>query len=172
MTLFLIAALYIVLTAIWTVCAFGIFLMAYGLITTNVPYVPIPGYVVEEIKKTIPLKKGDVLYDLGSGDGRIVHKMAASYPEAQTIGVEKAPLPYLLSRLRSLFHPLPNTKTLFKSFAHVPLDDATHIYIYLFPEVVQKLLVRFEKELKPGTKVVSCDFPFKTKEPASKILVG
>ncbi|MES2014837.1 MAG: SAM-dependent methyltransferase [Patescibacteria group bacterium] len=172
MTLFLILCLYAVLTLIWFVCFIGLLFMTYGIITTRVPFVPIPQYVVEEVKKAIPLKAGDVFYDLGSGDGRVIATIGAAYPGAFAIGVEKAPLPYTLTHIRFWLKPLKNVKTLFKNFSRVPLNDATHIYMYLFPDVVQNLLQKFTAELKPGTRVVSCDFPFKTKEPTEKIVVG
>ncbi len=172
MNLLLIATVYTILILMWLVCFFYLLFMTYGIIAIEVPFVPVPRRVVEAIKKAMPLKEGDVLYDLGSGDGRVIAALAQSYPGAHTIGVERGPLPYLLTRLRFFFHPLPNAKTLFRNFSSVSLNDATHVYLYLFPKVVQNLLPKFERELKPGTRVVSCDFPFKTKEPVEQIVIG
>jgi len=172
MTLFLILVLYAALVLIWIVCFSFLILMTYGLVTTRAPYVPIPQYVVDEVKKVMPLKAGDTFYDLGSGDGRVIATLAMAYPQAIAIGVEKSPLPYLLTQIRFLRMRVKNAKTLFKSFFHVPLNDATHIFVYLFPEVMEKLLPKFEAELKGGTRVISCDFPFKTRKPQETIPVG
>ncbi len=171
MTLFLILVLYALLILVWLVCFVFLLLLTYGILTTRVPYVPISQDVIDEVKKIFPLKAGDKFYDLGSGDGRVIATMALAYPEANAFGVEKAPLPYTFTRMRFWLKPLKNVKTLFKNFSQVPLNDATHIYMYLYPEVVEKLLPKFRAELKKGTRVVSCDFPFKTKEPSEKIIV-
>ncbi len=45
------------------------------------------------------------------------------------------------------------------------ISDATHIFVYLFPRIIDDLFAKFEKELKPGTRVVSCDFPFSKRQP-------
>lgn len=172
MTLFFILALYALLVFVWFICFAFLLLMTYGLFTTRAPYVPIPQYVVDEVKKVMPLKAGDKFYDLGSGDGRVIAGMGAAYPQASAIGVEKSPLPYLLTRFRFWRMRVKNARTLFKSFFDVPLHDATHIFVYLFPEVMEKLLPKFEAELKSGTRVVSCDFPFKNKEPVETHTAG
>ena len=168
MLFFLFISFYIILILLWFVCFVGLLFMTWGIITTTVPFVPIPEYIVEEVKKMIALKPGERFYDLGSGDGRVIAKIAAAYPNAFATGVEKAPLPYTLTRLRFLIKPLRNVKTLFRNFSRVPLHDADYVYMYLFPEVVEKLLPKMERELKLGVHVISCDFPFKTKEPISK----
>ncbi len=170
--MFLILTLYAVLTLIWFICFIFLVFMSYGIVTTRVPYVPIPQYVVDEVKRLLPMKAGDQFYDLGSGDGRVIATMGTAYPDAFATGVEKAPLPYTFTQIRFWFKPLKNVKTLFRNFSRVPLHNATHIYMYLFPDVVQKLLPKFEAELKKGTRVVSCDFPFKTKEPIEMVIVG
>lgn len=172
MTLFFVLALYVLLILIWLACFFFLMLMSYGIITTKVPYVPIPQHVIDEVKRLLPMKAGDQFYDLGSGDGRVIATMASAYPDAFATGVEKAPLPYTLTKIRFWRKPLKNVKTLFKNFSCVPLNNATQIYMYLFPEVVEKLLPKFETELKKGTRVVSCDFPFKTKEPVETVVVS
>lgn len=171
MLVFFLLIAYFLLTFIWLAAFAVIASMAYGLITTRVPFVPVPRYVVEAVKTAMPLREGDVAYDLGSGDGRIVYGLAKAYPGARVIGVEKAPLPYLLSLIRSAFARRSNAKTLMKDFSKVSLTDATHVYMYLFPEVVEMLKPKFEREFKPGVTVVSCDFPFKTKEPVDKKVI-
>ncbi|MEK7211069.1 MAG: hypothetical protein AAB731_00360, partial [Patescibacteria group bacterium] len=62
-----------------------------------------------------------------------------------------------------------NVKILRKNFFRADLSAATHIFTYLFPKPMNELLPKFKKELKPGARVVSCDFLFKEKEPAEII---
>ena len=48
---------------------------------------------------------------------------------------------------------------------NVPLKDATHIYMYLFPKIMDKLLPKFQKECAIGTRIISCDFVFSKLSP-------
>ncbi|TAJ12915.1 SAM-dependent methyltransferase [Patescibacteria group bacterium] len=169
-TLFVI--LYLMLTIAWLFSVLFILFMTYGILAVKVPYVPVSQKIVDATRTTIPLKSGDVLYDLGSGDGRVIAALAEDCPTARAIGVEKAPLPYFLSLFRFWKKPLSNTKVLFKDFSKVSLADATHVYMYLFPEVVESLLPKLNKDLRPGTIVVSCDFPFKSKEFERTVEIG
>ena len=152
----------LLLIVLWLFVIAGMLLIIYGSIAIRVPFVPVAHYVVEALKKEEPLAAGDVFYDLGSGDGRAVIAMAQAYPVATAIGIEKGPFPYLVSRMRRWLAKTGNASFFYKDFSRVPLGDATHVYMYLYPEVVQKLLPKFQSELKPGTKVVTCDFPFQT----------
>lgn len=172
MELILFVVLYVALAIIWVLSALVILAMCYGIIAVKVPYVPVSQPIVDAIRKTMPLKKDDVLYDLGSGDGRVIAALAEDCPTARAIGIEKAPLPYFLSAFRFWKKPLPNTKVLFKDFSKVSLTDATHVYMYLFPEVVEGLLPKLKEELKPGTVVISCDFPFKMIDANDTVEIG
>jgi hypothetical protein len=81
-------------------------------------------------------------------------------PEAKYIGIDKAIVPHVYAKwkLRKILGS--NVKLLHKNFFRQDLSDATHIYLYLFPGLLKSLLPKLEKELKPGTRVVSCDFEF------------
>ncbi len=163
----LILMLFAVIVSVTIVAA--LMLDFYGVATTGVPFVPVPRHIVDTVKELMPLKVGDTFYDLGSGDGRVVCAMAAAFPQARIIGIEKAPFPYLISRFKLWGKSADNAKLLYGDFSRVLLSDATHVYLYLFPEVVDVLLRKLERELKPGTRVVSCDFPF-TGRTAQKIV--
>jgi hypothetical protein len=157
------------------VCGTAVALMAlliFGAVTTRVPFVPMPWPVVNALKKEVLLGAGDVLYDLGSGDGRVVFAMAAAYPNARTIGIEKAPLPFILSQVRGRFARKPNAAIRRENFMQTPLAGATQVFTYLFPETMQELLPKFERELPKGARVISCDFPFKEREANRTLPVG
>ena len=137
--------------------------------TPDVIYVPTPPEVVEEMLRLAKVKKGDVLYDLGSGDGRIPVAAAKKYgiravgididPEriseananARNAGVEK------LVRFRN--------EDLFKA----DFKEATVVTLYLLPELNVKLRPRLLAELKPGTRVVSHQFDMGTWKPDKKV---
>ena len=157
----LIILLFLVL--MWLTIIAILAMVMYGALAIRVPFVPVAEYVVEALKKEEPLGPGDLFYDLGSGDGRAVLAMAKEYPDAKAIGVEKGPFPYLLSRLSRFFTKRENASFLFKDFSKVSLGGATHVYMYLYPEVVQRLLPKLQAELRPGAKVILCDFPFQAR---------
>ncbi|MDE2078766.1 MAG: hypothetical protein KGI73_00060 [Patescibacteria group bacterium] len=154
-----------------TIAVVAMALFLYGAFTTRVPFVPMPRYVVDALVREAPLHSGDTLYDLGSGDGRVVFSMAAAYKNARAVGIEKAPLPYFISRVRSWILKLPNAEIRRENFINTSLTKATHVFTYLFPEIMRELLPKFERELSPGTRVISCDFPLEGREPERTIIV-
>lgn len=124
----------------------------------EVPYVPTPENVVAEMLKVAAVKGGDVLYDLGSGDGRIVITAAKTYG-ARGIGYDLNP--------ERIQEATANAKSagvadrvsfrqqdLFKA----DLRNASVVTLYLLPSVNLKLRPKLFAELKPGTRVVSHDF--------------
>lgn len=169
MPLFIVIAIILALIVLWLCVILAMILIIYGSIMIRVPFVPVAQYVVDALKKEELLKTGDVFYDLGSGDGRAVLAMAQAFPGAKAIGIEKGPFPYLVSRFWLSLRGVKNASFLFQDFSKVDLSHATHVYMYLYPDVVQKLLPKLKSELKPGSQVVTCDFPFKER-PAKRTL--
>lgn len=147
-------------------------LTVIGGMMTGVPFVPAPRRTTEVLMRLCPLDASSHFYDLGCGDGRIVAAMAGRYPAATCIGVEMAPLPSILLWLRQHLSPHQNMRFLYRDFGAVDLSDATHIYLYLFPALMERLLPKLEKELRPGTRVVSCDFVFKGRQPNQIVPLG
>ena len=137
--------------------------------TPDVIFVPTPQEVVDDMLRLADVRKGDILYDLGSGDGRIAITAARKYgvratgididPErireanenAKKSGVEK------LVRFRN--------EDLFKA----NFRDASVITLYLLPELNVKLRPRLWAELKPGTRVVSHQFDMGDWPPEKKL---
>ena len=174
MTMYLALATIAVLLLLWAACLVLLLLITWGIIFYKVPFVPTPGAVVSEALKLLPLSAGGTLYDIWSGNGRVVFAFANAYPSARVIGVEASPFPFLLTLLRRWGGAARNASFLFKDFSNVSLAGASHVYTYLLPSVMARLLPRFEKELAPGTRVLSCDFPFKSRTPlqTAKVNVG
>jgi cyclopropane fatty-acyl-phospholipid synthase-like methyltransferase len=104
--------------------------------------------------------EGDLVIDLGSGDGRIIIAAAKDY-EAKALGIEADPIRLLWSRWNIRQHGLTDrVKVLWGNFFDQNLEEATVVTVYQNPEVNDKLQPKFERELKPGTRVVSHDFIF------------
>lgn len=168
--IFLLVAL-LILTIISITVPLAFVLEIIGWTWTGVPYVPLPNAALKKLSETLTLGKDSVLYDLGCGDGRVLFELA-KHSDAQFIGVEKAPLPFLIALTRSVFSKKKNVKIIFGDIYQVPVGNATHVFTYLFSKVMDKLLPKMEQELKKGATLVSCDFRFKTKDATTEISLG
>ena len=135
---------------------------------SGVPFVSVPSSILKDIHEILNIKKDSVVYDLGCGDGRILFHSASRVPEAQYIGIENRPLPLMLARISSWWQN-KNNKTkvqiLNKDFFDHDLSKATHVIAYLYPNVMDDLLTKFDRELAPGTLLISVSFRFTQKQP-------
>jgi ubiquinone/menaquinone biosynthesis C-methylase UbiE len=128
--------------------------------TIKVPYVPTPQSVVEEMLKLGGVKEGDVVYDLGCGDGRIVVTAVKGFKAKRGVGVDIDP-----ERIRESKQNAKDAKVEDKvEFREgdvlkiTDVSDATVVCLYLFPEVNERLKPILQRTLKPGSRVVSHDF--------------
>lgn len=127
------------------------------------PFVPMEPEVVNRVMELAEVKKDDVFYDLGSGDGRLV--IAAALRGAKSFGVEIDQLRVLYSRIWLWLLRLKNAEIIQKNFFEVDLSKATVICLYLLPETNEKLREKLEKELKKETRVISVGFDVAGWEP-------
>ena len=101
------------------------------------------------------INKNDIVYDLGSGDGTALI-IAVKEFGARGVGIEIDPLRFFISSLLLRSSRLSDkVKIIRKNFFDVDISDATVIFVYLVPRVLEKLKPKILKELKPGTQVVS-----------------
>lgn len=101
------------------------------------------------------VKKGDVIYDLGSGEGTAL-MIAAKEFSATGVGLEIDPLRAWQSKLSVQFAGLSKKITIHrKNFFDVDVSDATIVFMYLIPKTLARLRPKLLKELKPGTRVVT-----------------
>lgn len=129
----------------------------FGLFVTRVPFVPLNPEFVKHVVRLAP-GSASVFYDLGSGNGQIVAAVARAYPAVRAIGIEKAPFPTIVTALRRKQYPA-NASFVHQDFNDVPLGDASYVFMYLFPKIAKNLTQKLVRELKPGARVVCCDFP-------------
>jgi len=136
------------------------------------PWVPARKKDLLRITELAGIKKDEVVYELGSGDGRVTLELAKRY-DAQFIGYEISFIPYLVSRIRLFFlnnffvHRLKGrVKILYKDFFRADFSQANVIVFFLTPYGLKKLESKFKKEMKKDSRIVSYVFPIKAFTPA------
>ena len=138
----------------------------------EVPYVPTDDRVVAEMLAVANVGKDDVLYDLGSGDGRIVITAALKFgtrgvgvdidPERVKEANENAAKAGVSDRVRFVQQDLFQTD----------IREATVVTLYLLPAVNMRLRPTLLKDLKPGTRVVSHNYDMGDWAPLKTIVVN
>ena len=111
--------------------------------------------VARAIQKLAKISKNDLVYELGSGDGESLITFAKEF-QIPSVGIEVDPLRVVLSKFHIWRKRLGNMiRIVKKDFFKVDISEATVVYVYLVPRALEKLRPKFEKELKPGTRVIS-----------------
>jgi SAM-dependent methyltransferase len=124
----------------------------------DVPYVPTPPEVVAAMVKLAGVRSGDVVYDLGCGDGRIVIA-AVQVRGVRGVCVDIDPERIHESRQNAQIAGVADRIRFVQgNLFEVPIEGATVVMIYLLPEVNLRLRPRLLNELRPGTRVVSHRF--------------
>ena len=127
-------------------------------IRLDAPYVSTPQPVVDAMLRLANVHAGDLVYDLGCGDGRIVITAARDFG-ARGIGFDIDPRRIeeanAFARLSGVTDQVRFAK---QDLMQVDFSSATVLSLYLLPELNAKLLPKFRRELKPGTRVVSHQF--------------
>jgi SAM-dependent methyltransferase len=138
----------------------------------DVPYVPTPPAVVQAMIEMAGVKKGDVVYDLGCGDGRIVIA-AVRTPGVRGVCVDIDPDRIAESRTNARAAGVEGRITFVRGdLFQTPIADATVVMMYLLPEVNMRLRPRLRSELRPGTRIVSHAFSMGEWKPTRTIEVG
>ncbi len=123
------------------------------------PYVPSPESVVSDMLRYAEVGPNDFLIDLGSGDGRIV-RTAAKVFGARGFGVEIKEALVRQANEAAQKEGLGERARFFKQdLFKTDLSQATVITMYLLPDTVNLLRNKFLAELKPGTRIISHDYP-------------
>lgn len=142
----------LILSALFAACGAS----AQGV--PDVMYVPTPQELVEDMLRLADVKRGDVLYDLGSGDGRIPVTAAKKYG-IRAVGIDIDPQRVREAQANAKRMGVGRLVTfrqqdLFKA----DFREATVVTLYLLPDLNLKLRPQLLKQLRPGTRVVSHQF--------------
>ena len=142
---------------------------AQTVVQPDVVFVPTPQEVVDKMLELAKVGKNDVLYDLGSGDGRIPVTAAKRFG-IRAVGIDIDPQRIAEANENARKNGVTKLVTfkqqdLFKT----KFGDATVVTLYLLPDLNVKLRPRLLSELKPGTRIVSHQFDMGTWKPEQKV---
>jgi precorrin-6B methylase 2 len=131
----------------------------------DVPYVPTPDAVVTKMLEMAKVGPKDVVYDLGSGDGRIV--IAAARKGARAIGVDIDPERIEESNKNARAAGVTKrVKFVKQNLFETDFSEASVVTMYLLPSVNLKLRPKLLTTLRPGTRIVSHSFNMGEWKPA------
>lgn len=119
------------------------------------PYWPTPQWRVEQMLDMADVTASDVVYDLGSGDGRIVITAAQQYG-ARGVGIEIDPALVQRSEENAREAGVADrTRFLVQDFFETDLSEATVVTLYLYPKVNEMLKPQMAKQLGPDARIVT-----------------
>ena len=138
----------------------------------DAPYVPTAQSVVTKMLEVAGVSSDDVVYDLGSGDGRIPITAAKEFG-ARAVGIEIDSALVAKARAKARAAGVADKVTFRRQdFFNTDLSDATVVALYLWPEINVKLRPKLLRDLDPGDRIVSHDFRMGTWQPEREVEVG
>ena len=139
-------------------------LLFWSTFRTQVPYYPSGARVWDEVARLLPQQRPVCAIDIGSGLGGLVLELARRRPESTFVGIELAPLPWLVSRLRA---QCSGSSARFVRGDYDDLDFANYdaVFAYLSPADMSALWQKAAREMRPGTMLLSYEFLISEKAP-------
>jgi SAM-dependent methyltransferase len=134
---------------------------------SDAPYVPTRIKSLKKLLEKAGLKKDQIFYELGSGDGRVV--LAAASLGANATGIEQSWIRVWHSRLKAKQLNLKNADFIHGNIFDRQYFPADCVFIFLLQPAVDKLEVKLRKELKKGCLVITQTFHFKKWKPLKKL---
>ncbi len=132
----------------------------------EIPFVPTPMEVVDRMLEMAEVNRGDVVYDLGSGDGRIVIRAAKKYG-ARGVGIEMDAQLVELSREKARAEGVSHlVEFRIEDALKVDVSPATVVTLYMLPWFNARLKPAFERQLRAGARVVAHDYDIEGWSPA------
>jgi ubiquinone/menaquinone biosynthesis C-methylase UbiE len=141
----------------------------FGPAENLAPYIPSPQSIVEKMLEAGHVRPGMTVYDLGSGDGRIVITAAQKFG-AKAVGVElRADLCRIATERIKALGLEDRVRMVQGSALRVDLSPADVVTMYLLTSSNERMKPNLEKYLKPGARVVSNQFPIKGWKPVETV---
>lgn len=125
----------------------------------HVPYVPTPIPVARAMLKLANAGPDDIVYDLGCGDGRILILAVKEFDVKKAVGIDNDPMRIAEATKNAKKNNVLDKVVLIEDdFFNVDISEATIVTLFLLTVVNEMLRPKFEKELQPGTRIVSHEF--------------
>jgi SAM-dependent methyltransferase len=138
----------------------------------EVPYVQTDDYIAREMFRLLALQPGDVFYDLGCGDGRLVIA-AVRHPGVRGVGIDIDQRRIAESKANALSAGVSDrTAFIRQDLFQSHIGDATAISIFLLPELNVRLRPKLFRDLRPGTRIVSHNFDMGDWKPDRTVFAG
>lgn len=139
-------------------------------VVAGAPYVPTPSAIVDRMLTLANVGPGDYLIDLGSGDGRLVITAVAQYKARGGMGVEIDRSLVQQARGQAERAGVADRVTFVAGdLFRADIGPATVVTLYLLPSMMGDVEAKLRKELRPGTRVVSHDYPLPTWKPEDAV---
>ena len=160
------------LSPLWFLGAFLLLLLVYGKVyRTQVPLYLSSGEAIEAVASLLPKDSGFSFVDLGSGCGGLLQQLNKIRPDGTYHGIEAAPLPFILSKCRSLFG-VSDWRVSWGDFWQMDLSQHDVVYAYLSPVPMALLWRKVRKEMRPGSILISNSFVVPGIEPEITLKLG
>ena len=121
------------------------------------------------LPRRLPLSESQSIYELGSGWSGLAPHLSLFYPNHQVIGIERSPLPWLISRLLAIFRRNENLLLCRGDFMQRDLSDAALVVCYLAGRQMEKLEQKLSVELRTGTLVLTHTFAMPNWQPVDMV---
>lgn len=127
--------------------------------TPYIPYIPSPNSVVKKMLEIAKVGENDVVYDLGAGDGRVIIMAIKEFNAKKAVGIEIND-----ERVQKIIENIKKARLHNRAFVirgnffEIDISEATVITLFLLTDVNEILKPKLEKELKPGTRIISHEF--------------
>lgn len=146
------------LSPAWYFAAFVLLILIYwSSFRTQVPLFLTNRATSSALLALLPPQAGLTVMDLGCGTGRLLRWLAQQRPDCRFVGIETAPLPFLLARLAA--RGLPNCEVERADFWTCPLGEGDVIYAFLSPAPMARLWRKLASEMRPRSMFISNSFP-------------
>lgn len=152
---------------ILTICLIlvAIILISYVVIALDqvrsglAPAISTPYDALDPICKQLKILDGDVIWELGCGDARVINYCAKRHPKAKFVGIENGIVMFIKAKWKTRNDN--NTSVKFGNFKSVSPNSATKVYLYLLPEALQLI----KPKIPENCRVVSLEFSIPEKKP-------
>ncbi|MES2563215.1 MAG: class I SAM-dependent methyltransferase [Pseudomonadota bacterium] len=142
------------ISPLWPFTALLLLLLVYGRIwESRVPLFFSSARSLEALTDLLPAGPISFL-DVGCGDGRVIRGLAAARPASRFMGIEQALAPWLLARLRCMANRYACSVVRGDFWKH-DFSSYDVVYAYLSPAVMPELWVKAQREMRPGTRLIS-----------------